>query len=97
MRSASSELTPELLKRILNRDHPVLAGLSATYLYRMPRERHDPETHELVDDDVAGDPTGHFIVVSGYEHWGRRLRGARPLRPRPRRRGRSARWWTRSG
>jgi hypothetical protein len=26
-----------------------------------------------VDDDVAGAPTGHFIVVSGYEHWGRRF------------------------
>jgi len=67
------ELTPTLLKRILDRDHPVLAGLSATYLYRMPRERHDPLTNDLVDDDVAGMPTGHFIVVSGYEHWGRRF------------------------
>jgi hypothetical protein len=67
------ELTPALLKRILNRNHPVLAGLSATYLYRMPRERHDPATHELLDDDVAGDPVGHFLVISGYEHWGRRF------------------------
>jgi hypothetical protein len=67
------ELTPALLKEILNRDHPVLAGLSATYLYQMPRERHDEETHELLDDDVAGDPIGHFVVISGYEHWGRRF------------------------
>ena len=67
------ELTPALLKRILNRNHPILAGLSATYLYRMPRERHDPDTHELLDDDVAGDPIGHFIVISGYQHWGRRF------------------------
>jgi hypothetical protein len=67
------ELTPGLLKSIINRRHPALAGLSATYLYRMPRERHDPETHALLDDDVAGDPTGHFIVVAGYEHWGRRF------------------------
>ncbi len=67
------ELTPALLTRIIDRDHPVLAGLSATYLYRFPRERHDPETHRLVDDDVAGDPTGHFVVVTGYEQWGRRF------------------------
>lgn len=67
------ELTPALLKAIINRDHPVLAGLSATYLYRMPRERHDPDTHELLDDDVAGDSIGHFLVVSGYERWGRRF------------------------
>lgn len=68
-----NELTPRLLKQILDRDHPILAGLSATYLYRMPRERHLPGTHEMVEDDVAGDPVGHFIVVSGYERWGRRF------------------------
>jgi hypothetical protein len=67
------ELTPGLLKRIINRDHPVLAGLSATHLYRMPRERHDEETHQLLDDDEAGDPIGHFVVISGYEHWGRKF------------------------
>jgi hypothetical protein len=26
-----------------------------------------------VDDDVAGDPTGHFVVISGYDEGGRRL------------------------
>src|SRR5690606_12001865 len=67
------ELTPRLLREILDRDHPVLAGLSATYLYQMPRERHHPETHQLLDDDIAGDPVGHFIVISGYERWGRRF------------------------
>lgn len=67
------ELTPKLLKAILNRNHPILAGLSATHLYRMPRERHDPQTHALVEDDVAGDPIGHFVVIVGYEHWGRRF------------------------
>lgn len=65
------ELTPALLREILDRDHPVLAGLSATYLYRMPRERHLLGSDELVDDDVAGDPVGHFVVISGYERWGR--------------------------
>jgi hypothetical protein len=67
------ELTPGLLKRILDRNHPILAGLSATHLYRMPRERHDPESNLLVDDDVAGEPTGHFVVIVGYEHWGRQF------------------------
>ncbi len=67
------ELTPALLREILDRNHPVLAGLSATYLYRMPRERQLPDSDELVDDDVAGDPVGHFVVISGYERWGRRF------------------------
>ncbi|MBV9773772.1 MAG: C39 family peptidase [Gemmatimonadetes bacterium] len=67
------ELTPGLLKSILDRDHPVLAGLSATYLYRMTRERQLDDLDVLVDDDVGGSPTGHFVVIAGYEQWGRRF------------------------
>jgi len=51
----------------------VLAGLSATYLYRYSRERWDALTSRPTDDDVRGEPTGHFVVISGYEQWGRRL------------------------
>ncbi|HEV2148315.1 MAG TPA: cysteine peptidase family C39 domain-containing protein [Longimicrobiaceae bacterium] len=70
---AFEELTPGLLKEILDRDHPILAGLSATYLYRWKRERQLEELDELVPDDVRGEPTGHFIVIAGYEQWGRRF------------------------
>jgi hypothetical protein len=69
---AFDELTPALLKSIIDREHPVLAGLSATYLYRFPRER-QLDDDRLVEDDVAGEPTGHFVVIVGYEHWGRRF------------------------
>lgn len=68
-----SDLTPRLLKAIIDRGHPVLAGLSATYLYGFARERWDAARQRLVDDDVAGEPVGHFVVISGYEQWGRRL------------------------
>jgi hypothetical protein len=67
------ELTPGLMKAIIDREHPILAGLSATYLYRTARERWDDMVERLLDDDVRGDPTGHFVVISGYEQWGRRL------------------------
>jgi hypothetical protein len=67
------DLTPQLLKSIIDRGHPVLAGLSATYLYSFSRERWDEVRGQLVDDDVAGQPTGHFIVISGYDQWGRRF------------------------
>lgn len=70
---AFDELTPTLLKQIIDRDHPVLAGLSATYLYRYPRERWDSKENKHVDDDVRGEPTGHFVVIGGYDHWGRKL------------------------
>jgi hypothetical protein len=67
------ELTPNLLKDIIDRGHPVLAGLSATYLYRYSRERWDATQQKHVDDDVRGEPVGHFVVIGGYDHWGRKL------------------------
>jgi hypothetical protein len=81
--SVMEELTPVLLKEIIDREHPLLVGLSATYLYRFARERWDPATGQLVDDDVAGAPTGHFIVVVGYEHFGRRFSLRDPSRHIP--------------
>ena len=56
------ELSPALLVRLLDRGHPVVCGLSATWLYRQPRER--PEDNE--EDDVGGESVGHFVVVCGY-------------------------------
>lgn len=70
---AFAELNPALLKGIIDRGHPVLAGLSATYLYGFERERWDEATGRLVIDDIAGDPIGHFVVISGYDDYGRML------------------------
>jgi hypothetical protein len=55
-----SELEPGLLIRLLERKHPILTGLSATYLYHTARERNGDY------DDVRGEPAGHFVVVCGY-------------------------------
>jgi hypothetical protein len=77
---AFDDLTPSLLKQIIDRGHPILAGLSATYLYGFARERWDADEGGFVDDDVAGEPTGHFIVISGYSKWGRSLTVLDPLR-----------------
>ena len=55
-----------LLKRYLDRDLPVLTGLSATYLYRSMREREDSQGR-LVHDDLRGTPTGHFVVLHGMK------------------------------
>lgn len=55
-----TELTPRLLVSILRRRHPILTGLSATYLYGTAREAHDRY------DDISGTSAGHFVVVCGY-------------------------------
>ena len=56
------DLTPALLRYLLGRGLPILTGLSATYLYQTVRE-----TPEGRDDDVAGYPVGHFLVINGLE------------------------------
>lgn len=59
-RIAFAEPTKELLLGLLRRGHPILTGLSATHLYRTPREYEDQY------DDVRGEPAGHFVVIAGY-------------------------------
>lgn len=73
------DLTPQLIRKHLVRGRPILTGLSATYLHRSIREfgpRGD-------DDDVRGVPTGHFVVLCGYDRRSRQVLVADPLRPNP--------------
>lgn len=74
-----AELTPALLSRFLGEGKPILAGLSATYLYPEPREVGE----ENRPDDVRGRPAGHFVVVTGYNRRTRRVLVADPLNPNP--------------
>ena len=57
------DLTPQLLRKYLAKDKPVLTGLSATYLYRSAREI--GETNEY--NSIEGEPSGHFVVLAGYD------------------------------
>lgn len=58
------DLTPGLLQRYMRRKLPVLAGLSATYLYQSKREYPDPQGRSVYHD-LRGKPMGHFVVLSG--------------------------------
>jgi len=71
------ELNAERLRAPLERGVPVLTGLSATYLYGCARER------GTADDDVAGEPMGHFVVVSGYDPATGEVQVADPLHDNP--------------
>ena len=71
------DLRPSLLRRYLKKEVPILTGLSATYLYHSPRER------EFVDDDIGGEPVGHFVILSGYDAATRKVNVADPYRPNP--------------
>jgi hypothetical protein len=54
------DLDRSLLVGLLREGKPILTGLSATHLYRTPRDFEDKP------DDVRGEPVGHFVVICGY-------------------------------
>ncbi|MGI8907000.1 MAG: hypothetical protein ACR2IE_10980 [Candidatus Sumerlaeaceae bacterium] len=77
---AFEDLTTGLIRRYVeDRGIPILTGLSATYLYRTPRE-YGPNADF---DDLRGDPAGHFVVLYGYNHATREVLVADPLYPNP--------------
>jgi hypothetical protein len=71
------DLTAALLRRYLDRATPILAGLSATYLYRTPRET------RTAYDDLRGVATGHFVVLCGYDPDQHEVRVADPSLDNP--------------
>jgi hypothetical protein len=73
------DLEPSLLRKFLKRGTPVITGLSATYLYRAVRDI--PATN--ADDDVRGEPVGHFVVLTGYRRDTREILIADPLKVNP--------------
>lgn len=73
------DLTTRLIRKFLNRGTPVITGLSSTYLYQTMREL----GVDLRDDDIRGDPQGHFVVLCGYDKEDRTVLVADPMHPNP--------------
>lgn len=73
------DLNGNLIRRYLKQSIPVLTGLSSTYLYRECREIQ--ATNQ--PDDVAGLPSGHFVVLCGYDSIERSVLVADPFHPNP--------------
>lgn len=73
------DLTGALIRRYLNRGTPILTGLSSTYLYHVAREY----GVECRPDDVRGYPTGHFVVLCGYDKREQTVRVADPYLKNP--------------
>lgn len=74
-----TELNRALIGGFLRRDRPILTGLSATYLYSCARELGSPSR----DDDIRGEPSGHFVVLAGCDAQGESVLVADPLADRP--------------
>jgi hypothetical protein len=74
-----ADLNRALLRQLLRNGDPVLTGLSATYLYRSAREWGPDD----VDDDVRGEPVGHFVLLSGYDRITHEILIADPMHDNP--------------
>lgn len=73
------DLTRKLIRQVLRDGHPALTGLSATYLYGSMREW-GPED---VDDDIRGEPVGHFVLLTGYDRSTCQVLIADPMKENP--------------
>ena len=73
------DLTAKLLRQYLNRRIPILTGLSSTYLYQEKREYGPKDT----EDDLRGQPAGHFVILRGYSRKKRSVFISDPLENNP--------------
>lgn len=73
------DLTSSLISGLIRKGCPILMGVSATYLYRCAREFGPNDDY----DDVRGSPSGHFVVVCGYDSSKRMVTVADPLAGNP--------------
>ena len=74
-----TDLNPNLIRKIIRRNLPILTGLSATYLYRDMREYGPNDDY----NDILGDPSGHFVVLTGYNRKDRTVLVADPHKHNP--------------
>jgi hypothetical protein len=81
------DLSENLIREILSRGTPILTGLSSTYLYRSAREYGPDDT----PDDIRGTPSGHFVVIAGYDRPQRRVLVMDPYASHPY--GKSLEYW----
>jgi hypothetical protein len=73
------DLSRNLIRGILRRRLPIITGLSSTYLYRVPRE-YGPNDEP---DDVRGIPSGHFVIIGGYDEERRQVLVVDPYQQNP--------------
>ena len=75
------DLNFSLLRDYLEKEIPIIVGLSATYLYRSKRE-YDINGISVYDD-IKGTPTGHFVVLYNFNQKGNEILVADPYSGNP--------------
>lgn len=75
-------LTFEFIQQAIEQGVPILSGVCATWLYQNMRDYTDGD-NRVVYDEWLGKPTGHFVVIYGYEPQKQLLYIADPYLPHP--------------
>ena len=70
----------DLIRGLLRRGCPILTGLSATYLYPHCA---GVRARTTSPDDIRGHPSGHFVVIAGYDRLRRHVLVVDPYQPNP--------------
>ncbi|MFZ5759880.1 MAG: C39 family peptidase [Thermodesulfobacteriota bacterium] len=73
------DLTRSLIRWYLRKNVPIITGLSSTYLYQSMREF----GRDGSEDDLRGEPAGHFVVLCGYDKEARTVHVADPYHQNP--------------
>ena len=73
------DLSRGLIQGMLRRKLPIICGLSSTFLYRGAREVGERD----VPDDVRGLPSGHFVIIAGYDQQKRKVLVLDPYQKNP--------------
>ncbi|HPS58915.1 MAG TPA: C39 family peptidase [Spirochaetota bacterium] len=73
------DMSNTIIRKYLDKNIPVISGLSSTFLYRAMREVGETNS----EDDVAGDPAGHFVVLVRYDRVKKRILLADPYEANP--------------
>jgi hypothetical protein len=73
------ELDEALIKKYLKQSRPIVTGLSATYLYGSAREIPQFDIY----DSIKGEPTGHFVVITGFDEEKKCVHITDPNEPNP--------------
>jgi len=77
-----TEINEDLLCAYFEKNIPLLSGVNATYLYQNMRD-YTGEDNQVVYDEFLGEPTGHFLILRGYDKEQRKLFVADPYLPHP--------------
>lgn len=79
---AMVDMNSDLIDGYIKEQVPILTGVSATWLYQCQREI-ESSSGEMLYDDVKGYPTGHFVVLHGFDKKNRSVIVADPLKQNP--------------